>query len=237
MPTSEFLRFSKKEAGQSGFRPATTVENVTSPGCRSGGASLRPKTVSLTSVQRHTNLESQYQNTVSHMKISCFSRHANDLVRRDLERRRIPAAIPMCLRSLLAASAMLASIQDGHAFTCFASADSVRQENPTAWPSWTLRAPGHEGTKCWYASTRDAAHDHRNPLVPRTERIGAKEQIEQNVEVTGAATPSDTVRAPSLGSGSSFDDRFSPMLDGSPPDAGSKLQRVIDLFNGGAHRP
>jgi hypothetical protein len=208
--------------------------------------------VSLTSVQRHTNFESQYQNTVSHMKISRFSRHADDLVRRDLERRdlerrnlerrdlerrRIPAAIPMCLRSLLAASAMLASVQDGHAFTCFASADSVRQENPTAWPSWTLRAPGHEGTKCWYASTRDAAHDHRNPLVPRTERIGAKEQIEQNVEVTGAATPGDTVRAPSPGSGSSFDDRFSPMLDGSPPDAGSKLQRVIDLFNGGAHRP
>jgi hypothetical protein len=186
------------------------------------------------------------------MKISRFSRHADDLVRRDLERRdlerrnlerrdlerrRIPAAIPMCLRSLLAASAMLASVQDGHAFTCFSSADSVRQENPTAWPSWTLRAPGHEGTKCWYASTRDAAHDHRNPLVPRTERIGAKEQIEQNVEVTGAATPGDTVRAPSPGSGSSFDDRFSPMLDGSPPDAESKLQRVIDLFNGGAHRP
>jgi hypothetical protein len=166
------------------------------------------------------------------MKISHFSRNAENL-----ERRRTPAFVPMCLRSLLAASAMLASVQDGHAFTCFASADSVRQENPAAWPSWTLRAPGHEGTKCWYASTRDAAHDHRNPLVPRTERIGAKEQIEQNVEVTGAATPSDTVRAPSLGSGSSFDDRFSPMLDGSPPDAGSKLQRVIDLFNGGAHRP
>jgi hypothetical protein len=145
--------------------------------------------------------------------------------------------MPMCLRLLLAASAMLASIQHGHAFTCFASADSVRQENPTAWPTWTLRAPGHEGTKCWYASTRDAAHDHRSLLMPRTERIGAKEQIEQKVEVTGAVTPSDTVRAPSPGLGSSFDDRFSPMLDGSPPDAGSKLQRVIDLFNGGAHGP
>jgi hypothetical protein len=177
-------------------------------------------------------LESQYQNTVSHMKIFSFSRHE-----KGLERRRIPASMPMCLRVLLATSAMLASIQHGHAFTCFASADSVRQENPAAWPSWTLRAPGHEGTKCWYASTRDAAHDHRSPLMPRTERIGAKEQIEQKVEVTGSATPSDTVRAASPGLGSSFDDRFSPMLDASPPDAGSKLQRVIDLFNGGARGP
>jgi hypothetical protein len=185
-----------------------------------------------TSPQRHANLESQYQNTVSHMKISHFSRHAENL-----EQRRTPASIQMCLRLLLAASAMLASVQHGHAFTCFASADSVRQENPTAWPSWTLRAPGHEGTKCWYASTRDAAHDHRNPLMPRTERFGAKEQIEQKVEVTGAATPGDSVRAPNPGLGSSFDDRFSPMLDGSPPDAGSKLQRVIDLFNGGARGP
>jgi hypothetical protein len=186
VPTSEFLRFSKKAAGQSGFRPATSVENVTGARCRSGGASLRPKTVSLTSVRRHANLESQYQNTVSHMK--------RPKSRRPKSRR-------------------------------------PKSRRPKS------RRPGHEGTKCWYASTRDAAHDHRNPLVPRTEHIGSKEQIEQNVEATGAATPSDAVRAPSPGSGSSFDDRFSPMLDGSPPDAGSKLQRVIDLFNGGARGP
>jgi hypothetical protein len=34
--------------------------------------------------------------------------------------------------------------------TCFPSASAVRQEHPEAWPSWTLRATGHEGTKCWY---------------------------------------------------------------------------------------
>jgi hypothetical protein len=44
--------------------------------------------------------------------------------------------------------------------TCFPSAFAVRQDNPTAWPSWTLRAPGHEGTKCWYAATRATVHDH-----------------------------------------------------------------------------
>ena len=44
--------------------------------------------------------------------------------------------------------------------TCFASAAAVRQDHPEAWPSWTLRAFGHEGTKCWYPTARTFAHDH-----------------------------------------------------------------------------
>jgi hypothetical protein len=44
--------------------------------------------------------------------------------------------------------------------TCFASASAVRQDHPDAWPSWTLRALGHEGAKCWYPTTRTLAHDH-----------------------------------------------------------------------------
>jgi hypothetical protein len=47
------------------------------------------------------------------------------------------------------------------ASTCFSSASAVRESIPGAWPSWTLRAPGHEGTRCWYATTRGTAHDHR----------------------------------------------------------------------------
>ena len=43
---------------------------------------------------------------------------------------------------------------------CFGSASAVRQDHPDAWPSWTLRALGHEGTKCWYPTTRTLAHDH-----------------------------------------------------------------------------
>jgi hypothetical protein len=45
--------------------------------------------------------------------------------------------------------------------TCLPSASAVRQNHPGAWPSWTLRAPGHENTMCWYAATRTTAHDHR----------------------------------------------------------------------------
>jgi hypothetical protein len=44
--------------------------------------------------------------------------------------------------------------------TCFGSASAVRQHHPEAWPSWTLRARGHEGTKCWYPTARTLAHDH-----------------------------------------------------------------------------
>ena len=44
--------------------------------------------------------------------------------------------------------------------TCYASASAVSQDYPEAWPSWTLRALGHEGTKCWYPTTRTLAHDH-----------------------------------------------------------------------------
>jgi hypothetical protein len=51
-------------------------------------------------------------------------------------------------------------------FTCYPSASAVRQDHPDAWPSWTLRAPGHEGIRCWYATTRAAAHDRRRLATP-----------------------------------------------------------------------
>lgn len=44
--------------------------------------------------------------------------------------------------------------------TCLPSASAVRQNHPGAWPSWTLRAPGHENTRCWYAATPTTAHHH-----------------------------------------------------------------------------
>jgi hypothetical protein len=44
------------------------------------------------------------------------------------------------------------------ASNCFDSASAVRQHFPGAWPSWSLREPGHEGTRCWYAATRFGAH-------------------------------------------------------------------------------
>jgi hypothetical protein len=49
-----------------------------------------------------------------------------------------------------------------HTSTCLPSASAVRQDHPGAWPSWTLRALGHEGIKCWYAATRPTTRDDRS---------------------------------------------------------------------------
>jgi hypothetical protein len=46
------------------------------------------------------------------------------------------------------------------ASTCLPSASAVRENHPGAWPSWTLRAPGHEGRRCWYPAQRTLARDH-----------------------------------------------------------------------------
>jgi hypothetical protein len=48
----------------------------------------------------------------------------------------------------------LAPSQDASA--CFPSASAVRRDYPEGRPSWTLRAPGHEGTRCWYPTKQTA---------------------------------------------------------------------------------
>jgi hypothetical protein len=131
----------------------------------------------------------------------------------------MPAAIPICLRTLLAVSAMLISIPQGNAFICFSSAEAVRQENAAAWPSWTIRAPGHEGAKCWYPTTRATARDHRNVSMPRTDQPSGKQRFERDVEITGSATR-ETVRFPSPILESSFDERFSAVCTAESSKAG-----------------
>jgi hypothetical protein len=42
------------------------------------------------------------------------------------------------------------------ASTCFPSASAVLQNYPERRPSWTFRAPGHGGTRCWYPTKRTA---------------------------------------------------------------------------------
>ena len=53
------------------------------------------------------------------------------------------------------------SAGSGHDASCFPSASAVLQNHPGVWPTWTLKAPGHEGTMCWYASARPRGSDHR----------------------------------------------------------------------------
>jgi hypothetical protein len=64
----------------------------------------------------------------------------------------------------------LAPSQD--ASPCFPSASAVRRNYPEGRPSWTLRAPGHEGTRCWYPAKETA------PDTRRRETLQTKEELE-----------------------------------------------------------
>jgi hypothetical protein len=59
------------------------------------------------------------------------------------------------------------STGSGHDPSCFPSAAAVLQNHPEGRPSWTLKAPGHEGTTCWYASARPRGKDHRSEIQKR----------------------------------------------------------------------
>ncbi len=51
------------------------------------------------------------------------------------------------------------------ASTCFPSASAVRRNYPEERPSWTLRAAGHEGTRCWYPKKQTAPDTRRKETL------------------------------------------------------------------------
>jgi hypothetical protein len=90
---------------------------------------------------------------------------------------------PLVVGALLASFVFLTNAR---AVECFSSAEAVRQQQPEAWPSWTLRAPGHEGAKCWYATTRGTAHQHPTgalALPPAATVDEVRSRAEVTVEV------------------------------------------------------
>jgi hypothetical protein len=131
----------------------------------------------------------------------------------------------------IGASVVLPS-SNANAFACLPSAEAVKQQDSAAWPSWTLRAPGFEGTKCWYASTRGAAHDHRTVsprepasavvsapprpepasaainVSPQPEPVSAISSKPPEPEVTGSATRFERVATSMANLDSTFEDRF-----------------------------
>src|ERR1700722_5787149 len=99
----------------------------------------------------------------------------------------------LCVSSWIGASMVLAS-SNANAAACLPSAEAVKQQDPAAWPSWPLRAPGFEGTKCWYATTRGTAHDHRT--VPSRETASAAINARPEREPVPAAIGKPAKRAP-----------------------------------------
>jgi hypothetical protein len=135
------------------------------------------------------------------------------------------AKLCLCVASWVAASTMFGSF-DANAFVCLPSAEAVKQQDPAAWPSWSLRAPGFEGKKCWYASTRAAAHDHQR-LPQHQPAVVISRPREPEPEVTGSATEFEQARTTNLDS--SFEDRFlavCPIAEHSVPGCGSRPQII-----------
>jgi hypothetical protein len=126
-------------------------------------------------------------------------------------------------------------------FTCFDSADAVRRQHLGAWPSWTLRALGHEGRKCWYASTRGSAHDH-GPAVARS-TAKAMEPIEQPAATVGfdtgyqAKSPSTWIAEERFRSAWVTGARPADEAEGTPVAAPNVSERVSDPATPSDDRP
>jgi hypothetical protein len=54
---------------------------------------------------------------------------------------------------------------------CFPTASAVRRNYPEGRPSWTLRAPGHEGTRCWYPKKQTAPDTRRKEALQTAEEL------------------------------------------------------------------
>jgi hypothetical protein len=155
-------------------------------------------------------------------------------------RRAIPVLLPSSAALVLFASFAGAS-------SCLPSASAVREEHPGSWPSWTLRAPGHEGTKCWYPTTRTTAHDHRNEAVqhedpvepprpvaasaasPHTRGPSAAAPVTTGVGRSRETLAPDDVAIPPPDE-SSFAERFDAVFDESFFDHSSLLRRMANLM-------
>jgi hypothetical protein len=73
---------------------------------------------------------------------------------------------------------------------CFPSASAVLQNHPGSSPSWTLRAPGHEGTQCWRAAARTNGSDHRpSPGDHRRETMPKETKTDGTTENALSAPP------------------------------------------------
>jgi hypothetical protein len=78
------------------------------------------------------------------------------------------------IRFILILTAFIAIASAAHATECLSSASAVWAAHPGSHATWRLRLPGHEGQKCWFASSSrgngahaDASEDgaHEIPTV------------------------------------------------------------------------
>jgi hypothetical protein len=111
---------------------------------------------------------------------------------------------------------LLALIASGsaHAAECFSSLEAVRKADPGAWPSWTLRMPGHEGTRCWYPGTRGVAYD------PHAKSIAAARSVSHDDHAQTGGSAASNMRTMS-----------NPLEDRPDLPAIHELERAADQLD------
>jgi hypothetical protein len=143
-----------------------------------------------------------------------------------------------------------ASLEDVNASQCLSSAEAVRREYPSAWPSWTMQAANHKGVKCWYPAMREsrARHIDVSPHKDTSERRriepGVKDKTLDDDNQAAAAGELNVLgwnfrsRTTRIGPAimfeegalveSSFEDRFSAAFEVTSVSQPSVIQRMMD---------
>ena len=77
-------------------------------------------------------------------------------------------------RVLLILSAFIAMASAAHATECLSSASAVWAAHPGSHATWRLQLPGHEGEKCWFASSSEGKGTHVGASKGAAHEISAK---------------------------------------------------------------
>jgi hypothetical protein len=92
--------------------------------------------------------------------------------------------------ALLASPAALVPLSSSaRASPCLSSAAAARQEHPGSWPSWTTRAEGHEGVKCWFPTTSAPGRDQTTRQMSPRETATAVRTNTSNTHNPASAAP------------------------------------------------
>jgi hypothetical protein len=75
---------------------------------------------------------------------------------------------------LLILSAFTAMASAAHATECLSSASAVWTAHPGSHATWRLQLPGHEGEKCWFASSSEGKGTHVGASKDPAHEISAK---------------------------------------------------------------
>jgi hypothetical protein len=129
---------------------------------------------------------------------------------------------------------------------CLPSASAVRQDYPGAWASWTLRAEGHEGVKCWYPASRPAAQNNRDETPGRANTSGGAPVLAARPQTR--VLPAAAAQTDGLGSDlpsretlsgadvaaeeSSFAERFAAVFEQRFLGGASLKERIAELVDG-----